>query len=143
MPRPVLCFPARGIIRDARTGNISAFSIFEQINAENFPVFIQSLDVLALWRREPTDQSDIDLQFRVRNNEHTLIELPVRIPFSDHTFHRSIVNLSGIVVQEAGELHFEFLHGEHVLTSYLIDILVRSPRAHVESSEEPRSSEDT
>lgn len=127
--RAVLCLAARGIVRDAETGTISTYSILEQIGSEGMPFFFQDLSVLAMWKREEGDPPDLDVQFRLRNNDQVLLASPVRISFGAGRLHRSIIGLKGLIVREVGEVHFEFLQGEAELCSYSVEVSAPAPRA--------------
>jgi len=127
--RSILCFAAKGVIRDAETGTISVYSILEQLNAEGFPFFMQEMGVLGVWKREAGDAADIDLQVRIRNNDRVLLNGPVRVAFADKQLHRTIVNFRGLVVQEVGQVHFEFVRNDNVIASYSIDIQAAAAQA--------------
>src|SRR5262249_32148605 len=94
-----------------------------------FPFFVQELAVLATWKREQNDPVDIDLRVKVRNNNRVLSNEPMRVAFGDKPLNRSIINLRGLVVHEAGEVHFEFVRDDHVIANYSIDIQAPAPRA--------------
>jgi hypothetical protein len=127
--RSIICLAAKGVVRDADTGNISVYSILEQFNAEGFPFFVQELALLATWKRKQNDPPDVDLRVKVRNNDRVLSNEPIRVTFGDKLLNRSIVNLRGLVVHEVGALHFEFVHDDKVIANYSIDIQAPAPRA--------------
>lgn len=127
MLRSIVFFAAKGVIRDANTNNISAFSILESLQGETLPFFIQELGVFAMWRRDAGDPGSYELQFVVRNNEELYNSMTVGINFDRALAHRTTVNVGGIVVREAGKLSFEFRLGDEVLASYVMDVTAPPP----------------
>lgn len=129
MLRSVVFFAAKGVIRDVVTNNISVFSILEAIQNEVSPFFVQELGVFAMWRRDPGDPSTYELEFVIRNNDSRFNAMPVKVNFGEGLAHRTTINVSGVVVHEAGKLTFEFRHGEDVVASYAIDVSIQPPAA--------------
>jgi hypothetical protein len=82
-----------------------------------------------MWKSEGSDDPNIDLRIRVRNNTRVLLDEPVRVAFGDKQLHRTIVNLRGLVVQEVGQVHFEFVRNNNVIVSYSVDIQAAAAQA--------------
>jgi hypothetical protein len=131
MIRPKTCFVATGITRDAETGTISAYNIFEGIRAAGLPVFIQSLSFLAFWERDLTDDPNYAGTFTVAIGEQTLVTNAVAVNFGDKTKHRSIVNVNGLVVPTVGQLTFAIVLDNGVRSEYTI--VVEGPPVNVQA----------
>jgi hypothetical protein len=120
--RPTVCLAAKGLVRDARTNNVSVYSILEQVTPAGFPAFIPEVEALAVWQKEAGDDGPIPLTFRVMNNQHQLESLGLTVAFGAAPRHRSMVGLTGLIIREPGELRFEFLRDDQVIASYTVAI---------------------
>lgn len=128
MPTCGLCVAAKGIVRDAQNNTISIFSILENITPSGFPVFIQDIGVLTVWKKSETDPPEIDLTFRIVNNQREVITGPLRINFHEGLLHRSIISLSGVIVHEPGQLSFLFNYLDQTLARYDVAVSTPSPQ---------------
>jgi len=128
---PLICLAAQGIVRDAETNNISAFSILEQLNPAGFPAFVATMGFLVIWRKAEGDPEQYDGEFRIHNNATELLRQPIRIDFEGSPSHRSIVGMGGLVLQEPGTLRFSIWVGGNELAHYEVKVTNPPARANV------------
>jgi hypothetical protein len=141
MPKNTVCLVAGAVVRDAESNRISVFSILEQIASEGFPVLVPELGVLALWHKESADPNEIELHFRIKNNEVEVFSSPVTLNFSESDVNRTIVSIRSLLIATPGPLTFEFVRNEDVIGSYEVIVKAPAPKATVEppASAEPKS----
>jgi hypothetical protein len=128
MPTPLICLAAKGVSRDAESGTISVFSIFEQITPVGLPAFIPEAAVFALWRRDAGDPPNNPMRFEIRNNETLILGTDWTVGFGDAPLNRSIIGLAGVVIREPGDLHFQFVHADAVVARYTIQVNAPAPQ---------------
>jgi hypothetical protein len=131
-----LLLVARGVVRDAESGAISVFNILEGIQAFGFPMFLQQLDVVALFERVGEDPARHEVRFRASIGDETLVEIPLAIDFQDKLRNRSMVHIQGIVVPHPGVLRVIAQIGDNTLGTYDVLVeLIAAPR--IEAHQEP------
>jgi hypothetical protein len=134
--RAVICFAARGIVRDAESGTISAYSILEDLRPAGFPAVLPEAAVFVLWKREAHEPAAVDLQFQLVNNDTALAGSPWHIDFANGLTNRTVVNLQGVVLSNPGTLSFNFLRDDAVIASYTVT--VAAPPARVAEHQAPQ-----
>jgi hypothetical protein len=135
--RPILCFAAKGIVRDADSGTISAFSILEDLQPAGFPAVLPEAAVFALWRREPDEPAVVPLRFELRNNENVIVDGDWTVDFGSSRANRSVLNLQGVLVREPGVLSFNFVRDGAVITSYSVAVAAPPTRVEAQPAQPP------
>lgn len=135
MPECFVCLVAKNVTRDADSNAVSLFHIIEDISPLGLPFFIPEIAALTMWRVEENDPDKIEIQFRVRNNEETLVSSPLILDFSNNVrTHRSVVNISPLLVKEVGTLKFEYLHNNEVVAHYSVRVRAADPAVVVDQA---------
>ena len=124
---PKICFAAVAVIRDAETNNISAFNILEVVGAAGLPFLIQNVSFFVLWQREPQEPAQTEGRFSLSIGDQVLHEMTVRVDFQGGLKNRSIVNLNGLVVPNAGPLRFRFQLENQAVAEYIVDVTAPPP----------------
>lgn len=119
-----LIFLAKAVVVDTRTRNVSAFSIINNINAENFPVLVQDFTLCYTVDRDlTTDKKPVlDVRIRVELNGKELIESPAQINFFEQPGSTSIITFQGFLLTEPGKLSFKVIYEGHELGEYVVRI---------------------
>ena len=128
MIRPVICFVALAVVRDAETNAISAFNILEGIGAAGFPFLIQNASFFILWERDRTDPARTEASFTVRVGERDVVAAQqIVMNFEQGLRHRTIANLNGLVVPTPGSLRFRVAPQAGTAAEYAIEVSAGPP----------------
>jgi hypothetical protein len=125
MIRPKLCFAAEGVVRDVDLNTISAYNIMEGFVAVSYPLLMQRAVFFVLWEREANDPQQANGRFRFLLDNDELIASELRIDFQNNPRTRSVVRINGMVVPQAGLLHFRIdlegdIHAEYVVEAQIV-----------------------
>ena len=116
--RILLC--AEGVLRDAKTNNISIYNILEEYNSPWFPIFAHKLFVFGLLEREPDEEQEAEFNIKIENNEKIIQETQFKVNFQDKYRNRFILEIEGIVVERPGNLTISAVKDGITLGSYKI-----------------------
>ncbi|NQS97210.1 MAG: hypothetical protein HQ591_02040 [candidate division Zixibacteria bacterium] len=100
--RSLLC--AEGIVRDVVTNNITVYNIIEEIGSVGFPLFLKKIFVFFVLNRTIEDDTEIEFDVKIINNEELLYESTVKADFQGKNRTRIIIKFDGIAVSSPGEL---------------------------------------
>jgi hypothetical protein len=129
VPTAIVCLAAKGVVRDADSGNISVFAILERLAPEGFPVLLQEVGLLIIWRRLQGEPQVFDAVVQIHNNSRQLLQSPLRADFGPTALHRSIVSLQGLVIYEPGNLRFSVSIGTDEVAHYEVEVTPRPAQA--------------
>jgi hypothetical protein len=131
MVRVKTCFAALAIIRDAETNGISAFNIIENLTAVGIPFFMQSAYFFVLWEHDPDDPPRVPGVFTITSGDLELSRTEISVDFGNTPRHRTVVNVSGLVVPRSGQLAFRVTLENQVQAEYVVDVVVPPPGVQV------------
>jgi len=109
------------VVVDQFTNRVSIFNLLEEVITPTLPVGIFVVANFALWEREP-GEADSRASLIVRMNTNQLTQLPFEIAFQDKSRCRTIVGLSGIVLNEVGQLTFEITVGDAIYSTWRVPV---------------------
>lgn len=118
----IFSFCAEGIIRDIQTNAISVFNIFEEVNAQGFPVFIPKIFFFCLLERKNDEPEKSDFKVKVINNKQILAEVNLPADFQNKLRNRLIVEFGGLALNEPGELLFNLYSGKKVVGACTLEV---------------------
>jgi hypothetical protein len=126
--RPIICFAALAVVRDAETNAISAFNILEALGTVGFPLFLQNASFFVLWERDPADPVRTEATFTVGVEGHAaLTTQQIVLDFGEGRRHRSVVNLNGLIVPTPGSVRFRIAPREGTAAEYAFDVTAAPP----------------
>ena len=118
MIRLKLMLCAHGVIRDAEDNTISIFSIIEGIQGVGFPLFLQKMDVLAIFERLPAGPPQIEVTFRTSIGDMQIFEKSMNVDFQDRFRNRTVLHVQGIVIPNPGTLRVDAIWEGNVIGTY-------------------------
>jgi len=130
----LLC--AQGVVRDAETGGISIYNIFEGIQVASFPFFIQQMDIFGLFTRIPEDDAQYDVSFRVALGDTELVTGNLLLDFGNKFRNRAVLHIQGLIVPQPGQMTVSAQHADTLLGTYELTVeQILPPR--LEARQEP------
>jgi hypothetical protein len=117
-----LMFCSHGAVRDAETNTISVFSIWEEMQAATFPLFIQRFFVVAFLAREQGDGAQSRLTLNISLGDQLLNTFPIAVDFGDKLKSRLITEVNGLPIPGPGTLRFEVLENERLINAWDIGV---------------------
>jgi hypothetical protein len=118
-----LALVAVAVLRDAETNQISVFSIMEQLSAAGIPFYLPNASFYALWHREASDPTEKKGVFTVSINGSALHTGEIALSFGDALLNRTLINVNGIVIPQAGRLRFLADFGDGLQADFSIDVV--------------------
>ncbi|MHB1355085.1 MAG: hypothetical protein ACYCZF_03800 [Anaerolineae bacterium] len=122
MLKSTLMLCARGIVIDARSNNVSVFSIIEELTPSAFPGWFPEITILSILEREETDPNEIECQIDVTIGANSLLSSPTSLNFQDKYRIRSVLTINGLPLSQPGKLIFAISYNKTILNSYVINI---------------------
>lgn len=116
----LLC--AERVIRDAESNSITVVNLLEDFASPGFPLFIQNMCLFALTERQEDDAQDHQFLFKIHLNDNELVSLEVQSKFGDKLRHRNIINVSGFVIPNPGQLKLSLFHEDKEVAEYLMQV---------------------
>ena len=93
---------------DARSNNVSIFTLLEEIGSPVFPILVPRVTVTAIFEREP-DEPDAAFQMRAAMGDKILFETPMGADFQGRSRTRSILEIGGFAVPGPGVIEFKLV----------------------------------
>ena len=122
MITPKLCFAAVGIIRDADTNTISAFTILEGVIPSAIPFYMPQVSFVVFWDRNLDDANRTQGVFTLTINNDQVSRVEMLVDFHDGLRHRTIANLNGLVIPRTGAMRFRIDLDVGVHAEYLLEV---------------------
>jgi len=133
---------AKGVTRDAETGAISIYSIIEEIQSAAFPFMFPEVSFFAYILRQKDDPPVINSDFTMRINDEKLVELPMKLDFSDKMANRVTVRIGGLGIPNPGLLRSELVAKDGSILAACdvnIGLMRKPPKVEVETApQEPQ-----
>jgi hypothetical protein len=108
-----------GMVVDARSNNVSIFTLLEEITAPAFPILIPRVTITALLQRD-ANEPDAVFQLRASMGETTLFETPMGAEFQGRLRTRSILEIGGLAIPGPGPIEFRLIHNTRTLSSWSV-----------------------
>jgi hypothetical protein len=87
---------------------ISAIDLFDDVEAEGFPLFIPRMSLIWVIEREADDPQIINGQFTISLENHELGKFPFSANFEHLQLVRQIISIGGLVIPQPGRLKIVF-----------------------------------
>jgi hypothetical protein len=117
---------AQDVVRDAHSGSISLFNVFEDLQTEGFPTFIQQFAALVFLERDvDNDPAEYRGRFEIRLGEQVIFNAEPAINFEDKRKNRQILKIGGVVLPGPGLLTARFLVDGNALSEFSISVTRR------------------
>ncbi len=120
--RSKLFLCAEEIILNAYTNGISAMNIFENMDADRFPLVIQSLMWLNILERDPAEPNTKEFQLVVYINEVEIHRMTVNVNFNTGLLNKAVAIITNLSVPKPGLFRSVFRDGKEVLSTYEFQI---------------------
>jgi hypothetical protein len=92
------------IIRDAETGQITAYNVLDDITAVGFPILIPKFSIYFFSHREPDEPESLEVKLSIICNGKPLFNQQFKANFKSKLKNKSIILIKGIVVGEPSSL---------------------------------------
>lgn len=108
---------AQNIIVDHQSDRVSLINIVERISSPNFPI-VAPLMVYVILKQESQEQANEPLVFlKIDIGETELAKSAFDVVFTDG-FSKTVLNIEGLIIPNAGALTFSVWDNEKQLKSY-------------------------
>jgi hypothetical protein len=98
---------------DVQTNRLSIFHIWDAVNATTFPSLVPVVAIVAMFTREASEPSEVELEIGGSLNGQTIAQLPVTVTFQNEVLKtRLIINVQGMVFAEQGACEITIRRGE-------------------------------
>lgn len=113
-----LTLAAKEIIISHDTGVPSAINIMEGIQASGFPLFLQEISVLTVWKKEADDPEESHGTMTVTIAGNELVKEAITLAFRGKDVARNIGIFQGLLLPSPGNLDFtcNFPNGSAICT---------------------------
>jgi hypothetical protein len=111
---------ADGTSIDRQSNRLSIFNVAEEVSAGGFPALHPQLTMVGLLARAADEPAEIELFIRVKSNTKKLLDVPLSLSFEQAMRTRFVLNLSGFVIPESGQLSFELRRANRIIGSWEI-----------------------
>lgn len=129
MIRVKACFVAEGVITDKDSGQVSAYSLVESIEAPSYPVVVQKIAFFCLWERTLADPALLRAEFTVLLDGKELVRQPVDIDFGSGLRNRCTIRLDGFAPERPGKFLFRLALPGHETAEWSFTASVAPPSA--------------
>lgn len=114
-----LMLVAERVIIDTESNRLTIFNLLEDLNVNQFPLFIPSLNVLNMLSKDDGDETILQCKLVLKLNDEELLNQPITLNFQNNRRNRSIVRIGGLMIPQSGKLLFEFYQNENLLATFL------------------------
>ena len=87
---------------------LSAIDLFDDLQAESFPLFLPRMSLLWVLEREANEPGQFEGQVTISLENQQLAKVPFSANFDQQTLIRQIVSIGGLVVQQPGRVRVVF-----------------------------------
>jgi Family of unknown function (DUF6941) len=119
---------AHGSAIDRDTNSISIFEIIDELNAPSFPLLVQKMVIVVIFRREKVSEAEsVESKIRIVMEEDLLFESDFTFNFNVNSRrNRTRLALDGFVIPKPGIVRFEILLegkelGSHRMWANVVD----------------------
>ncbi len=134
MIRSLICLVAEGVIRDARTNQVSIFNLREGLTAEAIPLLIRNLNFFSLWDRTADDADQTPGTFTITSGEKEIFAQPFPLNFHGKLRSRQFITIQGILIPQPGALTFTQKLDSGETASYTITVNAVTSATEVEET---------
>jgi hypothetical protein len=114
---------SEGVSIDQTTNNATIYNILERLSSKSIPIFSPQMYVFTLLEKEDSEENNFNCILQIFNNKQKLFQVEVNPNFKRGKRNRTVIRIGGIAIPSPGELIFNFVCNEKILSFYKIEIV--------------------